>query len=231
MKLTPHPSPNFDERHAEIDMLILHYTGMQSGKEAIERLCDREAKVSAHYVVEENGDVYQLVDEASRAWHAGISFWRGQHHLNANSIGIEIVNPGHEFGYREFTQAQYNSIIELAATIKEAYNIPNINIVAHSDVAPERKTDPGELFNWKLLAETGIGLWPKQTSDYQNFRFTEDNLSQTVLTHPQLIHLGYQNHDEHSITAFQRHWRQHLVNGIWDDECEKTLLSLLQHVS
>lgn len=226
MKLLPHPSPNFDERNAEIDMIILHYTGMQSGAEAIERLCDPEARVSSHYVIEENGDVYQLVDEISRAWHAGVSFWRGEKHLNANSIGIEIVNPGHEFGYRPFTDAQYSSIIELCKTIKSEYSIADINIIGHSDVAPDRKEDPGELFNWKLLADNGIGLWPKQISEYDAFRFLENNQSQ-----PTLITLGYEHHNEKSITAFQRHWRQNLVNGVWDDECQNILFSLLQQAA
>ena len=154
------PSPNFDERERAIDMIVLHYTGMKTAQEALHRLRDPEAKVSAHYVIDEDGTIYQLVDEAKRAWHAGVSHWRGVDNVNHNSIGIEIVNPGHEWGYREFTQAQYAALIPLCQQIKARYNIPDENIVGHEDVAPNRKQDPGELFDWKLLADNGLGIWP-----------------------------------------------------------------------
>ena len=208
-------SPNFDERNTPISMIVLHYTGMKTGKEAIERLCFAEAKVSSHYVLEENGDLYQLVEESKRAWHAGISCWRGINNVNANSIGIEIVNTGHEFGYVPFTEAQYKRLIPLCQQIKARYDIEDVNIVGHSDVAPERKEDPGELFDWKRLAENGLGLWPitKQLSNSATKQLTD---------------LGYKTHDKASITAFQRHWRQSKVDGIWDNECENILLNLLQ---
>lgn len=160
-KITQHPSPNFDEREREIDMIVLHYTGMKTGREALERLCDPEAKVSAHYLIEEDGRVFQMVEESKRAWHAGISHWRGVDGVNHNSIGIEIVNPGHEWGYRKFTQAQYDALIPLCQAIKARYNIPDINIIGHEDVAPDRKQDPGELFDWELLAKNGLGIWPR----------------------------------------------------------------------
>lgn len=212
MNLKKLPSPNFDERDSEIDMIILHYTGMKSGDAALKRLCDPEAKVSAHYVVEENGQVYQLVEEAKRAWHAGVSYWQGKRNLNGNSIGIELVNPGHEYGYREFTKAQYDSVIELCAGIKKKYKIEDINIIGHSDIAPERKQDPGELFDWELLAKNGLGLWPNKT-----LKNTKDNLTK----------LGYEFHNKASITAFQRHWRQNKVDGAWDDECCNILTAML----
>ena len=167
--LSPHnpitslPSPNHDSRdgHA-IDMLVLHYTGMASAPQALERLCDRDAKVSAHYVVGEDGEIFSLVDEENRAWHAGVSAWRGHTNINQRSIGIEIVNPGHEFGYRAFPKAQMQAVTALCKDIVSRHAIPARNVVAHSDVAPSRKEDPGELFDWKGLAEQGIGLWPEK---------------------------------------------------------------------
>ena len=136
-------SPNYDERNAAINMIVLHYTGMKSADEAITRLCEPASKVSAHYVIEENGKLHNLVAEQHRAWHAGISYWRGMRNVNANSIGIEIINPGHEFGYREFTDAQYKALIPLCLDIKQRHKINNINIIGHSDIAPDRKQDPG----------------------------------------------------------------------------------------
>ena len=156
------PSPNCDARPdgTPIDMLVLHYTGMTSGKEALERLCDPTAQVSAHYMIEEDGTVFSLVPEENRAWHAGISYWRGHRNINARSIGVELVNPGHEFGYRPFPAVQMAALTELAHGILNRHPIPPRNVVGHSDVAPNRKEDPGELFDWRGLAAQGIGLWP-----------------------------------------------------------------------
>jgi N-acetylmuramoyl-L-alanine amidase len=159
MEITQRPSPNFDDRARPIDMLILHYTGMPTGEEAMARLCDPAAKVSAHYTVEEDGRVFAHVAEDKRAWHAGVSCWRGESDVNSRSIGIEIVNPGHEFGYRRFPAAQIESVIALAKDILGRHAIPSRNVVGHADVAPARKEDPGELFPWARLAEEGIGLW------------------------------------------------------------------------
>ncbi len=155
-------SPNHGPRPQDtpIDMLVLHYTGMKSAAEAIQRLCDPEAKVSAHYVVEEDGTVWRLVEEARRAWHAGVSCWRGQRDVNSRSIGIEIVNPGHEWGYRDFPAAQMQAVAQLSRAILGRHPIPGRNVVGHSDVAPLRKQDPGERFDWAFLARHGIGLWP-----------------------------------------------------------------------
>lgn len=217
MKIINRPSPNFDDRQRDIDMLVLHYTGMKSAEEAIERLCNPESKVSAHYVVDVDGSVFGLVDEEKRAWHAGVSFWRGVENVNHNSIGIEIVNPGHEFGYRPFTQAQYRTLIPLCQKIKARWGIEDVNIVGHSDIAPDRKQDPGELFDWQLLAKNGIGLWAK--------------IKTQILDDSNLIDLGYRSHDEASITAFQRHWRPNMINGQWDEGCAYLLQALLTKIN
>lgn len=160
MKLIDHPSANFDARGRDIDMVILHYTGMQSAKAAIDRLSDSVAKVSAHYCVDENGDVYRLVDEANRAWHAGVGSWKGEVDINARSIGIEIVNPGHEFGYRDFPAVQIDAVIGLLKGIYERHAIVPAMVLGHSDIAPRRKDDPGEKFPWQRLADEGYAIAP-----------------------------------------------------------------------
>jgi N-acetylmuramoyl-L-alanine amidase len=174
------PSPNFDTRRAPPDMLVLHYTGMETGEAALARLRDPEAKVSAHYLVEEDGRIFQLVPEERRAWHAGAGGWRGEDDCNAASIGIEIVNPGHEFGYRLFPEAQIAAVIALIGDIRDRWTIPDNRIIAHSDLAPARKTDPGELFPWKRLAEAGHGLWaepPPSPGSKNRFRNLLPSLS------------------------------------------------------
>jgi len=156
MRVLQRPSPNHDARDAPIDMLVLHYTGMQSAAAALERLCDPAAKVSAHYTIDEDGIVYAHVPEERRAWHAGQSFWAGRRNVNGSSIGIELVNPGHEFGYRAFPQAQIAALIELARGILARHAIAPSRVLGHSDVAPARKDDPGELFPWASLAGEGM---------------------------------------------------------------------------
>src|SRR6266581_8669674 len=155
------PSPNFDERtglgHA--DMIVLHYTGMQFAHEAIHRLSDPTARVSSHYVVIETGSIVQLVQESKRAWHAGVSVWGGDPDVNSRSIGIEVCNPGHDFGYPDFPSRQIAATITLCRSILTRNIIRPENIVAHSDVAPSRKNDPGEKFPWKRLSAAGVGLW------------------------------------------------------------------------
>lgn len=155
-------SPNHGARGEpeRIDMLVFHYTGMKSAQAAIERLCDPSALVSAHYVVEENGRIWRLVPEFRRAFHAGVSSWQGESELNALSLGIEIVNPGHEWGYRPFPREQMTAVERLCRDLVWRYSIPAHRIVGHSDIAPERKSDPGELFDWFRLARAGIGIWP-----------------------------------------------------------------------
>ena len=161
------PSPNHDERPpgTPIDTLILHYTGMRSAEEAIARLRDPASRVSCHYVVEESGACWRLVPEGRRAWHAGVSHWRGHDALNGRSVGIEVVNPGHEWGYRPFPAAQMAAVRDLALGLLARHPIPPRNVVGHSDVAPGRKQDPGELFDWEGLARAGVGLWPHGVAD------------------------------------------------------------------
>jgi len=216
MRRVDMPSPNHDERGgAPVDMLILHYTGMTSAQAALARLCDPAAKVSAHYTIDEDGTVYSHVPEARRAWHAGQSFWAGETDINARSIGIELVNPGHEFGYREFPPAQIASLTTLCHSILVRHPIPSARVLGHSDVAPARKEDPGELFPWEQLAKAGIGLWPQATAS----DFGAEALAR----------FGYDPEapQDKVITAFQRHFRPKKLDGQWDGECAGLLASLL----
>ena len=216
MRRIERPSPNHDDRGgAAIDMLVLHYTGMKTAEEALSRLCDPAAKVSAHYTIDEDGTVYAHVPEARRAWHAGVASWAGAGDINARSIGIELVNPGHEFGYREFAADQIASLITLCHSILMRHPIPSLRVLGHSDVAPARKDDPGELFPWQQLAKAGIGLWPQAvTSD-----LGPDALSR----------YGYDPNapQDKVITAFQRHFRPKKLDGQWDGECAGLLAWLL----
>ena len=208
LRILERPSPNHEPRPegAAVDMLILHYTGMQSGAEAIARLRDPAAIVSSHYVVEEDGTVFRLVPEALKARHAGVSHWRGRSALNAHSIGIEITNPGHEWGYRDFPALQMAALADLCLEILARHAIPACNVVGHSDVSPDRKQDPGELFDWEGLAANGIGLWPARDGAAGG-----DPLEW-------LGRIGYRTDLplDVLITAFQRHWRQDDVNGLAD---------------
>ncbi len=214
-------SPNHDERPSgtPIDTLVLHYTGMRSGEEARARLCDPEARVSAHYLVDEAGTVAELVPEARRAWHAGVSYWRGHRDINARSVGVEIVNPGHEFGYRPFPAPQIASVIELCRGILARHPIPARNVVGHSDVAPDRKRDPGELFPWEQLAAAGIGLWP-----------APGEMTATATDIGPLLH-QYGYHPDLDLAslvgAFQRHFRPSKVDGRADPETLGRLTALL----
>ena len=170
MKVEALPSPNFNDRKHPIDMLVLHYTGMETGQAALDRMRDAEAQVSAHYMIWEDGRIVQLVGEDKRAWHAGVSSWQGDDDLNSRSIGIEIVNGGHDWPLTggvlpPFPDAQIDALIELCQGILERWDIPRSRIVGHSDIAPDRKDDPGEHFPWEQLARAGIGLWPFSDSD------------------------------------------------------------------
>lgn len=210
------PSPNFDPRPdgTPIDMLVIHYTGMENAEAALARLCDPAAKVSAHYVVDEDGTVFQLVDERLRAWHAGVAYWRGRIDINARSIGVELVNPGHEFGYRAFPEPQMAALIELATGILARHPIAPRNVVGHSDVAPTRKTDPGELFDWPRLAEAGIGLFPAVDGVAEEGLDTgRDGLLAL------LGGIGYAlDGGPDAIVAFQRRYRPARVDGVADAE-------------
>ena len=207
------PSPNHDARPAGVDVLILHYTGMKTAQDAIGRLRDPQARVSSHYVVDEEGAIYRLVPEDRRAWHAGVSFWRGRTGLNDVSIGIEIVNPGHEWGYRPFAPAQIRSVTALSQSILARHSIPPRNVVAHSDVAPDRKQDPGELFPWPDLAAAGIGLWPGGDALGTGPGAWDDARVRTALGT-----VGFDSGIALSIllAAFQRHWRPEAVTGVPD---------------
>jgi N-acetylmuramoyl-L-alanine amidase len=203
------PSPNADTRPAGIDMLILHYTGMQTAQAAIDRLRDPQARVSSHYVIDEDGTIYRLVPESLRAYHAGLSYWRGRRALNDVSIGIEIVNPGHEWGYRPFPAAQMRAVEALCRDILARHPIPARNVVGHSDVAPDRKQDPGELFDWRGLAEAGIGLWPGMDG------------APSISPEDDLAAIGYERPIGDaalatSLRAFQRHWLPRGVSGAAD---------------
>jgi N-acetylmuramoyl-L-alanine amidase len=215
------PSPNFDARELPVSMIVLHYTGMESAQAAIDRLRDPEAKVSAHYLVDEDGGILRLVDERHRAWHAGRSHWRGVTDVNSASIGIELVNPGLEFGYRPFTKAQMGALIPLVADIKERHRITRGNVVGHSDVAPARKQDPGELFNWHALARLRLAL-PRPTKNLVDPGWPDAGFMLA------LERFGYDVNDaEAAVTAFQRRFRPELVDGEIDMECRCILLALL----
>ena len=213
------PSPNQDDRPeaTPIDTLVLHYTGMPTARAALERLCDPTPpaplpRVSCHYLVEEDGLVWRLVPESRRAWHAGQSFWRGHSLLNGRSIGIEVVNPGHEWGYRPFPALQMAAVAELCLEILERHPIPPRNVVAHSDIAPDRKQDPGELFDWAGLAANGIGLWPEGVAS-DDAAQPPDSLARAAAL---LARIGYPVDAAQpgpALVAFQRHWRPERVDG------------------
>ncbi|HJW41679.1 MAG TPA: N-acetylmuramoyl-L-alanine amidase [Rhizomicrobium sp.] len=215
------PSPNHDARPqgAPIDILVLHYTGMKTAEETLVRLCDPAAKVSAHYTIGRDGKIFAHVPEERRAWHAGVSWWAGETNVNARSIGIELVNPGHEFGYVPFTDVQIGSLIDLCRGILARHPIPPHRVLGHSDVAPTRKTDPGELFPWRQLAEFGIGLWPERSvgkaasSALAGFGYGIPPQADVPL--------------EAAVTAFQRHFRPARIDGSWDGECGELLAGLL----
>jgi len=215
------PSPNFDERALPISMLVLHYTGMQDGDAAIARLRDPESKVSCHYLVGEDGRVLRMVDEDKRAWHAGNGFWRGITDINSASIGIEIVNPGHEFGYRAYPEEQIDALVPLVADIVARHHITRGNVVGHSDVAPTRKQDPGELFPWNRLAKLRLAL-PRPTKSLMDPCWTDAGF---LLA---LERFGYDVSDPLEATvAFQRRFRPELIDGTVDGECRALLLALL----
>ncbi|HEY0326002.1 MAG TPA: N-acetylmuramoyl-L-alanine amidase [Allosphingosinicella sp.] len=215
------PSPNHDARSRPISMIVLHYTDMLSAEEAIDRLCDPEAGVSAHYLVTRTGEVVRLVPEERRAWHAGRSYWRGLTNVNDDSIGIEIDNPGHSNGYEPFPEAQIDALIRLVADIKQRHNITRGNVVGHSDVAPARKRDPGELFPWGQLARLRLAL-PRPSKNLMDPCWTEAGF---LLA---LERFGYDVSDKMAaIIAFQRRFRPELIDGEIDAECRMILLALL----
>lgn len=231
-----HRSPNFDDRKGQaIDMLVLHYTDMVSTEAAVAHLCKAESKVSAHYVVGEDGETYQLVDEGNRAWHAGESFWRGHSNVNSRSVGIEIANPGHSHGYRAFPEMQMQAVIHLCHEIIARHEIPARNVVGHSDVAFLRKIDPGELFDWPRLARAAVGVFPFGSHPVVGSALGRgDNGKKVIRLQTALSNWGYGlkldgdygPKTEACVTAFQRHYRPEIIDGQWDDACAGLLAAL-----
>lgn len=239
MNIVELPSPNQDSRNgATVDVLVIHYTDTQSGQHALDILTNPVREVSSHYTIDEDGSVYRHVQEDMRAWHAGVSHWRGRDSVNAFSIGIELVNPGLQYGYRPFPLTQMHALAELCHGILQRHSIPARNVVGHSDVAPERKKDPGELFNWEWLAGEGIGLWPEfgQRSISNINRLLPGDRNDKVFSMQQRLHeygygipvTGIFCDVTHKVaTAFQRHFRPQDCSGIWDTDSDARLDELL----
>ncbi|KPF62901.1 N-acetylmuramoyl-L-alanine amidase [Porphyrobacter sp. AAP60] len=216
------PSPNYGPRTLPISMVVLHYTEMKPVEAAIARMCDPAASVSAHYCITEEGEVIRLVAENRRAWHAGASFWRGIPDVNSASIGIELDHPGHGLGYRPFAEAQIDALIPLLARIVRRYDIPRANVVGHSDVAPMRKVDPGELFPWDRIAEYNLCL-PRPASLAAGNPFHNDGSFFMALER-----FGYDITDQaKAVEAFERRWRPHRITGVPDGEIAAILWQLL----
>jgi N-acetylmuramoyl-L-alanine amidase len=239
VKARVHPSPNHGERAsgAPINMVVLHYTGMRSADAALQRLCDPRAEVSAHYVVYEDGNILQCVPESRRAWHAGRSFWKGETDINSRSIGVEIVNPGHEFGYRPFPEPQIKAVTELVRDICRRHDIHPWMVLAHSDIAPDRKQDPGELFPWQQLFETGVGHYVAPSSIGSGLFMQEGDRGQPVEAIQSMLALyGYDigisgEFDQKTrlvVMAFQRHFRPEVIDGVVDQSTVETLAELLR---
>lgn len=239
VKARIHPSPNHGQRAqgAPIDIVVLHYTGMETAEDALQRLCDPRTEVSAHYFVHEDGAILQCVPESRRAWHSGRSFWKGESDINSRSIGVEIVNPGHEHGYRPFPEAQIEAVIALVRDICHRHGIHPWMVLGHSDIAPDRKDDPGELFPWGRLADAGIGLWVQPFPLGGGALMQEGDAGQPVEALQSMLALyGYEidingNFDLRTrqvVTAFQRHFRQERVDGVVDESTIETLNSLLR---
>ncbi len=233
------PSPNFDARAAPeghagavVDTVILHYTGMRSADDALARLCDAASEVSAHFLIEEGGTFHQLVAPDMRAWHAGVSHWRGREGMNHTSIGIELVNPGHEFGYRSFPTQQIECLLRLLEHLTRRFDILPSRFLGHSDVAPARKQDPGELFPWRHLSEFGFGLWADVDRNDKTILAKKAMVGPEITAlNRSLKNIGYSvalseefsqmTHD--ALVAFQRHWRPETVNGYLDGGTKNVL--------
>lgn len=217
------PSPNHGPRPADAraELLILHYTGMPTAEQALARLCDEAVQVSAHYTVDEDGTVYAHVPEERRAWHAGVSRWRGLADVNSRSIGVEIVNPGHEFGYRPFPAVQMAAVVELCRGIVKRRAIAAADVLGHSDIAPARKEDPGELFDWPGLAAHGIGLWPTPSQ-------ADDGPFDSAEVGALLGRYGYEPTESRALLAFQRHFHPERLTGTPDTETVRRLRALVR---
>lgn len=242
--MIPRPSPNHDARRAGlgVDLLLIHYTGTARAEESLERLCDPVERLSAHYLIDETGTVYALVAEDRRAWHAGVSWWAGESDINGCSIGIELANPGHEFGYRPFPEAQMAALEALAPDILARHAIPPRRVLGHSDVAPARKKDPGELFDWARLAARGIGLWPVAAATDKAAvapLAPGDRGGDVAALQRELIGFGYGlkadgrygAETECVVAAFQRHFRQDQVDGVADGATRAALAALMKIIN
>ena len=229
MKFKSIYSPNFNNKkrsRKSIKFIIIHYTGMQSERESLIRLCDLKSKVSSHYFIKGNGKVLKLVEDHFVAWHAGKSYWKNYKNLNKNSIGIELVNKGHRFGYTNFKKKQLSSLIKISKILIKKYKIKRENIVGHSDIAPLRKIDPGEKFPWKKLANKKIGIWHNyKNKELKKSRKVKISLKFKLTFLKNLKKIGYyfvsgkKTATFKIVKAFQRHYRQELINGIIDKEC------------
>jgi N-acetylmuramoyl-L-alanine amidase len=230
------PSPNHDARTLSADILLLHYTGMTSTADAIERLCDPDSKVSSHYVVDERGNVLQLVPEMRRAWHAGLSSWESEGDINSRSIGIEIANPGHGYEYPDFPEDQIAAVISLCRDIVARHGIRADRVLAHSDVAPQRKLDPGEKFPWERLHRAGVGAWvaPAPTRAGPVLALGDSgpevaNLQAALRDYGYGVEATgvYDDLTEAVVAAFQRHFRPGCIDGCADQSTVETLRALL----
>ena len=233
LKIVLNYSPNFYPKKRlkkEIRFIIFHYTGMKSDKTAIRKLTDIQSQVASHYFITHTGKIIALVPDLYTAWHAGISSWKDFKSLNKNSIGIEITNPGHQFGYRKFSKKQINSIINLSKLLIKKYKIDKKNFLGHSDIAPDRKKDPGEKFPWEYLAKKNIGIWHNlKKQKLKKLRKTKCNEITKKNFLNNLLKIGYSKKMRNNIKkreylslvvkAFQRRFRPELVNGKIDQEC------------
>ena len=233
MKIIKNPSPNFENRPpgVSVNLLLFHYTGMKSASEAIARLCNPNSKVSAHYLIDEGGNIFSLVEENKRAWHAGVASWNDDVDINNISVGVEIANPGHEFGYSRYPERQMVAVETLSIDIIKRHSIRAARVLAHSDVSPSRKCDPGELFDWERLAAAGIGIWPKMLPVSVDFEIGSIRQCQK-----QLKMIGYglkitgvlDELTRDTILAFQRHWLPNRLTGKFDVETVWRMESLLR---
>ena len=230
MQIVERPSPNHDARTGTVDMLIIHYTGMIDQEAALARLTDPAAKVSAHYLIGEEGAVIRLVPEERRAWHAGVSYWRGRSDINSASVGIELVNPGHEFGYRDFPAAQMTALATLAKGIVNRHKIPARHVLGHSDIAIGRKQDPGERFDWHWLSRHGIGLWPDFAGGPPagDIALLQRNLAKFGYDCPQSGALDEATRA--AVRAFQLHFRSQHCDGTPDEETRRRATALAEIV-
>jgi len=240
LKIIQKPSPNFDDRTLPISLLVLHYTGMETGEAALNRMTDADAKVSAHYMIEEDGRIFQLVAEDKRAWHAGLSEWQGETNINSNSIGIEIVNGGHDHpnkdgSLQDFPDVQINAVIALSKDIMKRHG--ELTVLGHSDIAPARKIDPGENFPWQGLAAAGLGFWPDVKTDDRRILFEVGSRDRGVaIVQRGLAHIGYGARvtgvmDEETrliIEALQRRYRPDQIDGIIDIQTMEVIKTLAE---